>query len=124
MFIEILPYKKKSIDNKKDILRISFMKINKNENKIVLKLYIGQNIAKEINITEKDKISFFYEKENNKTFFIKKSQNSIGYTLLKMNDCFRTQLMWNTDILNPLSILGIRQVEFNRFEDGIRFYVK
>ncbi len=35
------------------------MKINKNENKIVLKLYIGQNIAKEINITEKDKISFF-----------------------------------------------------------------
>lgn len=124
MFIEILPYKKKSIDNKKDILRISFMKINKNENKIVLKLYIGQNIAKEINITEKDKISFFYEKENNKTFFIKKSQNSIGYTLLKINDCFRTQLMWNTDILDPSSILGIRQVEFNRFEDGIRFYVK
>jgi len=121
MFIEILPYKKKSMGNVKDVIRISFTKLKE---KFILRIFIGYNVANQFNITEQDKVSLFYEKENPKTFLIKKSQASIGYSLFKTKDSFRTQLMWNADILNPSSMTNIREVEFNKFEDGIRFYVK
>ena len=130
-YIELKPKKNKSSEEVINQIRISFSKPRKtgkkiNNDRYILSIYIGNEIAKKLNFESGNKISFSYDDRNRENWFIRKSNNGIGFTLSKQTDLyFKTQITWDIGIFRPKEDnLNIRDVGFAYKDGGIEIYTK
>jgi hypothetical protein len=81
----------------------------------------GSEILSCLNAVHEDKISFSFNPENTKQWFLKKSDNHVGYKIVKSSvnsRFFHFRIAW--DVYNLTSKdYKLKEVSWTKYQDGI-----
>lgn len=121
-FIEITPKQNRNNLNSRDILKISFLKPKKNRSYLMI-MWMGKNIAEKIGIKGNDILKFYIHKDNQKIWFLKKSEdNKEGYKIRDISkNTLRLDMLWEIFIPNEHENKKLVKHEF--FDDGIKVFL-
>lgn len=124
-FREIRPQRNSSSANTLNTVRVSFPKVSAT-GKHNMNMYIGMNIAKQLDFKDGDKISFSVDEDNHRIWLLKKSTDGVGYKLIdstknKEATNLRMQMTWNEYMPTPKEI-PVREVKHDMHAGGLRVF--
>lgn len=124
-FREIRPQRNSSSTNTLNTVRVSFPKV-KATGKHNMNMYIGINIAKQLDFKDGDKISVSVDEDNPKIWLLKKSTDGVGYKLIdstknKESTNLRMQMTWNEYVPTSQEI-PVREVKYDMHAGGLRVF--
>jgi hypothetical protein len=122
-FVSLTNKKGNKVGNKPNTVRVAFLRPTKLR-KLTLRVLIGLEVAKSINLNEADKVVLFHDENNPKSILIKKSLDSKGYKLISKHSphSFMFQMVW--PLKKPsYSSYKLKEVLVEPYEDGLLIHI-